>query len=80
MADSAAILKPWLDSDEVIELTGKRRRHAQLKELKAMGFLAAVHFRTDGSFVVLRHLVEQSKQGKTKNTPGLTLDRLRNAS
>lgn len=68
---------PWLSSDEVQDLTKRVRPRAQLRQLKALGFLPAVHFRTDGSFVVLRHLMEA---GKTKASPGLTLDNFKRAS
>lgn len=68
--------KPWLSDAEVCDLTRRLRPHAQLKQLKALGFGRAIHFRTDGSFIVLRHLVEPVNT----TGPGLTLDRLRNVS
>jgi hypothetical protein len=80
MSSTATIIKPWLSAEEVKELTGKQRRHTQLRELQALGLMEAVHYRTDGSFIVLRHLVEQAKQGKTGKAPGLTLHRLKHAS
>jgi hypothetical protein len=64
---------PWLSSDEVRDLTKKVRPRAQLRQLKSLGMGHAVKFRTDGSFVVLRSLVEG---GKTLKPYSLNLDNL----
>lgn len=47
-------MKPWLSPEEIAELTARVRPSAQLRQLEAMGFYHLVHFRTDGSFVVMR--------------------------
>ena len=62
-----------LSDAEIVELTNKHRRHTQLRELRHMGLYHAVRVRSDGSFVVLRQLIEASKKD---SGPGLTLDRL----
>lgn len=63
-----------LTDEEIVALTNKQRRHTQLRELRHMGLYHAVRVRSDGSFVVLRQLIEA---GKKETGPGLTLDRLR---
>jgi len=40
----------WLNEEQVIKLTKKIRPHAQLKQLKSLGY--SVDYRLDGSFVV----------------------------
>ena len=47
----------FLTADEVAELTGRRRRDAQVVQLRALGI--AHRQRADGSLVVLRAHVEQ---------------------
>jgi hypothetical protein len=63
-----------LSDEEIATLTKKQRRHTQLRELRHMGLYHAVRVRSDGSFVVLRQLIETSKK---ETGPGLTLERLR---
>lgn len=51
----------FLTDEEIIELTGKRRRDAQVRVLR---FLCLEHrVRPDGSLVVLRSHVEQTLNG-----------------
>jgi hypothetical protein len=54
-------LRPWLSEDEVVELTKRRRPHAQIKQLRSLGMSDFVRVRTDGTFVVLREMVAKSK-------------------
>jgi len=59
-------MKPWLDKQEVQELTAKMRPSAQLRQLKSMEMDSLVRYRTDGSFIVMRegstHTEEKPKK------------------
>lgn len=55
-------MKEWLSKKEVEELTGKIRPSAQLRQLKSLEMMHRVHFRTDGSFVVMREKLEQTSK------------------
>jgi hypothetical protein len=65
----------WLSPEEVHSLTGKRRQKAQLRQLKSLGLYSAVRARTDGSFVVLRSLIDGVK-ASPKKSYNLNLDGL----
>jgi hypothetical protein len=48
----------FLDAEELIELTGRRRRNSQIRALREMGIEHKI--RPDGSVVVLtQHVIEQ---------------------
>mgnify|MGYP000627961188 CR=1 FL=1 len=49
-------MKPWLEPEEVVELTARVRPSAQFRWLKAMGFDHLVKFRTDSSSAIT-HLI-----------------------
>tara|TARA_R100000951_G_scaffold64197_3_gene54276 strand:+ start:116 stop:340 length:225 start_codon:yes stop_codon:yes gene_type:complete len=55
-------MKPWLEKEEVEELTTKVRPSAQLRQLKAMGMGDLVRYRTDGSFIVMRDTMDNTKK------------------
>lgn len=54
----------FLTGDEIIDLTGKKRRSAQMKELNSLGITHKV--RGDGSLVVLRSHIENELDGKSR--------------
>ncbi len=54
----------FLTGEEIIELTGKKRRGAQMKELNALGITHKV--RGNGSLVVLRSHVENELDGQSR--------------
>lgn len=57
----------FLDSDEVAQLTGKRRRDAQVRALRFMGIEHKI--RPDGSVAVLRaHVEKQLGEGVVSKT------------
>lgn len=60
-----------LDTEQIYELTGKRRHAAQARELEHMGIPFKV--RRDGSLLVLRIHVEGG-QAKASREPQLRLD------
>jgi len=55
-------MKPWLDEQEVVELTKKVRPSAQLRQLEAMKLMDRVHQRTDGSFIVMREAMGNTQK------------------
>ena len=54
--------KLWLTTQEVIELTGRVRPAAQIKQLKSLGY--EVRHRADGTFVVPTFQFQISVQGQ----------------
>lgn len=61
-----------LTPDELIELTGKQRRSAQLKVLQALAIPFRV--RPDGSLLVLRaHVIENASPQDGQASPALHL-------
>ncbi len=66
----------WLTEEELRKLTNRQRPAAQLRQLKSLNMLHAVRTRTDGSFVVLRSLIEggkpSGKKSYTLNTDALS--------
>lgn len=55
-------MKPWLDEEEVVELTRKVRPCAQLRQLEAMELMHLVRQRTDGSFIVMRETMSNTEK------------------
>lgn len=66
------MLGMFLNAVELVELTGRRKRDAQVQTLRAMGIEHKV--RADGKVVVLRRHVEQelgvsARPGEAEVTP-----------
>lgn len=55
---------PFYDYDELVHLTGKKRKSAQHAELNRLGIIHKI--RSDGSMLVLRAHVEEMLGGRNR--------------